>query len=110
MSQQDVVAPRAAEIIKHMNADHKNSLQAIVTHVQKLPFPPFSARMSAITSKGFTVDYRIVVKSLLTQPGGSKRSVVVPFDPPLKSAGEARARLVALSQEAEEKRLKKVSC
>ncbi|UZJ54860.1 hypothetical protein CBS101457_004180 [Exobasidium rhododendri] len=99
----DPVASRAAGMLEHMNKDHEDSMIAIVLqHNKQLTSPPRKAKMTKINSKGFTIEYQYV-DELFWNPSGKKKEVQVPFTPAIKEASEVRARLVSMSQDAEEK-------
>ncbi|KAF2017400.1 hypothetical protein BU24DRAFT_149787 [Aaosphaeria arxii CBS 175.79] len=80
-------------IIKHMNADHHDSVQRYIEVTNTTFFWQLrDAKMTDIDVDGMKFSYS----------GGSKTATVT-FDPPLKSLSEARERLVALDKETMKK-------
>ncbi|KAJ5678775.1 hypothetical protein N7462_007019 [Penicillium macrosclerotiorum] len=75
-------------IIKHMNADHSDSLQLYLQ-----AFCGISAR----AAKGASLE-DITLANVTVQAHGTRYSV--PFDPPMKDYSESRSRLVALHKES----------
>ncbi|PBP16235.1 hypothetical protein BUE80_DR013052 [Diplocarpon rosae] len=78
-----------ARIIKHMNADHADSLSYYLQHFCQLS--PRAAR------GGTLVAISLAAMRLRTADG---RAHTVPFQPPLTAWSEARARSVAMDREA----------
>lgn len=74
----------------------------VLQRVPSLRRPPTSVRMTAIDSKGYTLEYKLVT-DLLRNPKGTKHDLRVPFIPPVKAASDVRARLVDMSIEAVDK-------
>ncbi|CZT12852.1 related to integral membrane protein [Rhynchosporium agropyri] len=78
-----------ARIIKHMNADHADSLSLYLQHFHKLsPRTADGASISSISLSSMT---------LKTTNGNSYK---IPFNPAMKSFSEARQRSVELDREA----------
>ncbi|KAH7116733.1 integral membrane protein-like protein [Dendryphion nanum] len=76
-------------IIKHMNADHQDSIQRYLEVTEKPWFYELpSARMTDISLSQMKFTY------------GNGKNAVIPFDPPLKSLREARERVVQLDKDA----------
>lgn len=71
-------------IIKHMNADHGDSLELYLQAY---------SRITASQSKGATLE-DLTLSSLTIRANGTRYSI--PIDPPMASYNEARGRLVAL--------------
>lgn len=78
-------------IIKHMNADHGDSLQLYLQAY---------CRISASQAKGATLE-DLTLSSLTLKANGTRYSV--PIDPPMTSFNEARGRLVALHKDSLQK-------
>ncbi|KAF2749088.1 integral membrane protein-like protein [Sporormia fimetaria CBS 119925] len=77
-------------ILKHMNADHGDSVKRYVEHGKDASFlQARDARMTDISLTEMRIRY-----------GG--KEAVIPFEPPMKSMREARERLVQLDKEARE--------
>ncbi|KAF2689067.1 integral membrane protein-like protein [Lentithecium fluviatile CBS 122367] len=75
-------------IIKHMNADHSDSVRRYLEAFKKKSFYQVrNARMTDITVEDMKFDC-----------GGQQH--VIPFDPPMQSLREARDRVVQLDKEA----------
>lgn len=75
-------------IIKHMNADHGDSLQ--------LYLQAFS-RISASQAKGATLE-DLTLSALTIRANGTRYSI--PIDPPMANYNEARGRLVGLHKDS----------
>ncbi|QRW00771.1 50S ribosomal protein L3 [Ceratobasidium sp. AG-Ba] len=81
-------------IIRHMNADHQDSLVHYLRHYTKASASEAAtAQLIDINTAGMTI-------TRVTEPNGPPRPVVVPIEPPMQSLGEARERLVAMSHES----------
>ncbi|KAH7407120.1 hypothetical protein BKA64DRAFT_665875 [Cadophora sp. MPI-SDFR-AT-0126] len=78
-----------ARIIKHMNADHADSLSYYLQHFCKL---------SSRTAHGATLS-SISLSSMTLQTTDGKKHTI-PLDPPMKSWSEARTRSVDMDREA----------
>lgn len=89
----DPIAPAAAGILSHMNADHA---AALVTYARAFTraVDAEKATMTAVDRHGFEMT--------VTTPGGVGPARLA-FDAPLTTAGEARTKLVALLRAAEAK-------
>lgn len=100
-------------IIKHMNADHQDSLRRYLEHYHALS--SFSARNAHLTDISFTTLTLSTSTITPSQPppasasGASKKYEIgsstyhIPLDPPLKSWAEARERLVSMDKLCVEK-------
>ncbi|KAF2257237.1 integral membrane protein-like protein [Trematosphaeria pertusa] len=75
-------------IIKHMNADHSDSVRRYLEAFQKKSF--YQVRHAKMTD--------ITVNVMKFDCGGEQ--VTIPFDPPMKSLREARERVVQLDKDA----------
>ncbi|KAG8708446.1 hypothetical protein FRC08_018878 [Ceratobasidium sp. 394] len=81
-------------IIRHMNADHQDSLANYLQYYAKAsPSEAATAELVDINTGGMTIT-RII------EPNGPPRPIVVPIDPPMDSLGQARERLVAMAFES----------
>lgn len=81
-------------IIRHMNADHQDSLSFYLRYYTKAkPSEAATAQLVDINTAAMTI-------TRVTEPNGPPRPVVVAIDPPMKSLSEARERLVAMSFES----------
>ncbi|KAJ5085944.1 hypothetical protein N7532_010715 [Penicillium argentinense] len=78
-------------IIKHMNADHGDSLQLYLQAY---------ARITAAQSKGAALE-DLTLSALTIRANGTRYSI--PIDPPMTSYNEARGRLVALHKDSLQK-------
>ena len=76
-------------IIKHLNADHQQSLSYYLQHYKKLS--------ASAASKPLIGD---ITFDALTIESADGRSHVIPFNPPMKSWSEARQRTVDMDREA----------
>lgn len=76
---------REEEIVRHMNQDHRTALRDFCRHYHGVT--PERAEMIAIDCDGFDVR-------------ADDRLLRLQFDTPAADAGQARARLVAMAQEA----------
>src|SRR5438034_333505 len=87
------ISPTAkARTIQHMNKDHKHDLSHLLQHFSNLP-PTDSADPEM-------VDIDLASVTVLAGPGRTRRTI--PFDPPMTTFDERRARLVAMTQAARE--------
>jgi hypothetical protein len=91
MTMADPSADTAAKerIIKHMNADHQNSLTYYLQHYGKLSHR--SARCATLT------DISLSAMTLQTTNGKKHK---IPFSPPMKSWSDARTRTVEMDRVA----------
>ncbi|KAL5323738.1 hypothetical protein ACEPPN_008279 [Leptodophora sp. 'Broadleaf-Isolate-01'] len=78
-----------ARIIKHMNADHADSLSYYLQHFCKL---------SSRTAHGAIISS--ITLSSMTLKTTDGKSHTIPFEPPMKSWSEARTRTVDMDREA----------
>ncbi|KAF8472093.1 hypothetical protein BDZ91DRAFT_489899 [Kalaharituber pfeilii] len=90
-----------ARIINDMNADHSDSLRLYLTHFSKIPPPSPSTilpdpTLIDISLEGLTISHH------LSPQAAAPAITFIQFDPPLASLSEARARLVAMTEEAQE--------
>ncbi|MCJ1338355.1 hypothetical protein MMC09_003642 [Bachmanniomyces sp. S44760] len=76
-------------IIKHMNADHRDSLIRLLEHFAHLS--PFSARNAQITDISLTS---------LTISTSSRSTYTIPLEPAMASYAEARHRFIELDNQA----------
>ncbi|KAF2277656.1 integral membrane protein-like protein [Westerdykella ornata] len=75
-------------ILKHMNADHQDSVQRYIEHLRNASFFQVrDARMTDISLTEMRIRY-------------SGKEAVIPFEPPMKSMRDARERLVQMDQDA----------
>ena len=86
-------AAAQTRIIKHMNADHQNSLIRYLRHYHHLS--SFSARNATLTA----IDLSTLTISTSPTPF-SPTTYRIPLDPPLSSWADARPRLVIMDNEA----------
>lgn len=100
-----------ARIVDHVNQYHRRELQLYIRHyasdppptVRGAPSPPKAALLRVgprpelldITLAGLTID-----RNLRNATGPDAEPAFVPFDPPLATLADARARLVAMALEA----------
>ncbi|KAG9123075.1 hypothetical protein FRC07_000263 [Ceratobasidium sp. 392] len=81
-------------IIRHMNADHQDSLAHYLQYYAKAsPSEATTAELVDINTGGMTI-------TRITEPNGPPRPIVVPIDPPMDSLSQARERLVAMEFES----------
>ena len=85
----DPLVDASAQILKHMNADHADALQAITRHFGSLPAE--EATMISVDRLGFVIRART--------PEGMK-GVRIAFPEPVRSREDARRVLVAMTREA----------
>lgn len=78
-----------ARIIKHMNADHAESISLYLQHFCHLS--PSAARGSRISA---------ISLSSMTLQTGNANVYTIPLDPPMQSWAEARTRSVEMDREA----------
>ncbi|KAI9760757.1 MAG: hypothetical protein M4579_001495 [Chaenotheca gracillima] len=88
MAQAGSDAAAQERIIKHMNADHKESLRRYLEFYCKIPSS--IARNAQLAE--FTLDHMIITST------GTRN--IIPFDPPLSGWSEARPRVVKMDQAA----------
>jgi len=81
------LAAMEARISKHMNDDHSDSLLAWAHFYAKLPTATH-ATATTLTDQGFGLDVKLA--------NGTVTPVIIPFDPPLKSASDVRKVAVAM--------------
>ncbi|KAF2654071.1 integral membrane protein-like protein [Lophiostoma macrostomum CBS 122681] len=75
-------------IIKHMNADHNDSIQRYLEDSEEAHFYQLrNARMTDISQNEMKFQY-------------AGKQAIIPFDPPLKSLREARERLVQMDKDS----------
>lgn len=101
MASSDATNPIAPDpngrAIKHMNADHHDSLVRYLEHFHSLPsHTARHARLTHITLYSLTLTTSTSALPILESPGKPSNSYIIPLDPPLKSFSEIRERLVAL--------------
>ena len=87
-----------ARILKHMNADHQDSISLYLRNFASVPYTQsLSGRMDDISPSGMTLSYEVNKAS----GSGARNTYFLPFDPPLEpSLTNARAKLVELSHAA----------
>ena len=103
-----IIPPAAkARAIAHMNKDHRTDLSHILQHFNKLPSAKAAdPTMLDVDLEGLTVrvggDGNGNESSSSSGEGEGPGTVthVVAFDPPMKSFGELRSRLVAMTHQA----------
>lgn len=83
-------------IIRHMNADHHDSLVDYLRFYAKVPAQEAAtAELVDINTGGMTL-------TRVTEPNGPPRPIVIPIDPPMDSLKQSRERLVAMAFESME--------
>ncbi|KDN48438.1 hypothetical protein K437DRAFT_85643 [Tilletiaria anomala UBC 951] len=103
-AKKDAVAARSAAITTHMNKDHSDAVKALAQYHAGLDRLPDKAKMLSISSTGLELEFRPIGPSLLTLPPLQK--LFIRFDKPLKADTEARPKMIAICQEADERRQK----
>ena len=81
------LAKSEARIVTHMNDDHADSLLAYAHYFAAMP-DAVRARMTGLSVSGFEL--------CVTVSSGAETSVVVPYDPPIRSAIQVRKVAVAM--------------
>ncbi|KAG8756958.1 hypothetical protein FRC11_004902 [Ceratobasidium sp. 423] len=87
---QDVIGSRSGFLCQYMS-HHQDTLVAYVKHFGKVDTDVTTARMTAIDSKGMTLEY--------VADGRTQRTNIV-FDPPIEVYDEVKPRLIAMREEA----------
>jgi len=79
-------------IISYMNADHPNSLEHYLKFYSKITPASKSAKMVDVDLDSICIEY--------LDASGTTHTSVIKLDPPMASLSDARARLVAMAEEA----------
>lgn len=87
-----LTAAHVARIVGHMNDDHADSLLDYARHLAGVPSAT-SAQMTQVDAAGF---------GMTAETPEGPRQLRLPFDPPIRDAGEARVALVAMAKRAKE--------
>mmetsp|Transcript_40644 Transcript_40644/g.85375 ORF Transcript_40644/g.85375 Transcript_40644/m.85375 type:complete len:231 (+) Transcript_40644:133-825(+) len=89
----DAPLEHSTRICTHMNEDHAATIHAIVlgtlTRSESHRCKVQNAKMKSISLQGYTLAY-----ILCDGDACAMKEVIIPFDPPLQSAAEAKSRLV----------------
>lgn len=88
----EALAKSERRITKHMNEDHADSLLAWAKWYAKLD-SAVSAEMATLSTNGF-------VLTVILADGTMRSDVLIPYNKPLKSAGEVRKLAVVMHFEA----------
>lgn len=87
-----LAATHVARIVGHMNDDHADSLLDYARHLAGVPSAT-SAQMTHVDAAGF---------GLSADTPEGPRQLRLPFDAPIRDAGDARSALVAMAERARE--------
>jgi Protein of unknown function (DUF2470) len=91
-------------IIKHMNADHHESIVRYLQHYLYVkPKDAQTAELTKVSLTSMTITTDSTFGTAVRTPvgkGAGKHAHIIPLSPPLKNYGEARLRMVAMDKEA----------
>ena len=97
VAEPDPVAPAEADIVRHMNEDHRDALAAIVEHVVPVPDGVAVTDVEQLSCDRYGFEVRLTTD---TQAGMAFARIG--FDEPLVAPGAARTAMVALARRARE--------